>query len=408
MKKLRASIARQRKLYSACIPLTPVDNIPLGFEDIDTSFLHGFYISDKVKTQEEQMNSVIQFGGREYATKDLNNIHASLAKKLKASAGSLRLLSGLHAHMVVFMSLGKIGDSVLLLPEIAGGHFATERILKRLGFEVIHVPVNQERLCVDKEATLDLIKIKQPDFIFIDRSEGLKYEDFSFIGEIKGPIKIFDASQYLPQIMFGHYENPLTWGFQLMLFTVHKSFPGPQKAGVVTKENDAIWERLMHGLGTYVSSAHTENTYKFALAMLQEEKLNYIACNLTKLAPLLEEELRALGVAVTSSQHQGQREWPNTQHIWLPCSNKKEAYCLYKNFLRSRLYVNYRLLPYGLGWGIRLGTTSAIMLGLSEEQLPELASIIANIYHNGFSLKIRHDVRKLRDKMASKALLNWP
>ena len=34
--------------------------------------------------------------------------------------------------------------------------------------------------CIDREATCRLIERVRPDFLFIDRSEGLRYEDFSF------------------------------------------------------------------------------------------------------------------------------------------------------------------------------------------------------------------------------------
>ena len=405
---LATSVKRQRKIYEGSIPLTPVDSIPLAFNEVDTSFLHGFYISDKVKTYVEQKNSIIQFSGRKRATADINKIHSTLASQLGASDGSLRLLSGLHAHMVVFMSLASIGDTVILLPDLAGGHFATKKILDRLGLETLLLPVDETLLCIDHEKASELIENSDPKFIFIDRSEGLRFEDFSFLKSFEKPIKIFDASQYLPQIMCKAYTNPFEWGFDLILFTVHKSFPGPQKAGIVTRVKDEVWTKLLEGLSSFVSSSHAENTFKLGFALQKFDIINYLGNMLVSLAEKLEAELTQKSVPVISRTLQGHAEWPATQHIWIRCENKDKAFELYSNLAKCRIHTNYRLLPYNLGWGIRLGTTSAIMLGLSECTLESMSELISKIYHKGFSLSIRHEVRKLREQMKEKSTIVWP
>jgi hypothetical protein len=41
---------------------------------------------------------------------------------------------------------------------------------------------------------------------------------------------VFDASQYLSNIIAGDYANPFGWGFDLMVASVHKNFPGPQNS----------------------------------------------------------------------------------------------------------------------------------------------------------------------------------
>lgn len=46
---------------------------------------------------------------------------------MKAEAVTFKPHSGLDAHISLFMSLGQIGEKVLLLPEEAGGHFQHTR-----------------------------------------------------------------------------------------------------------------------------------------------------------------------------------------------------------------------------------------------------------------------------------------
>lgn len=406
---LTRSLERQRSILRASIILTPVDSIPLFYDEQDsTSFLHGLYISDKVRSEEQKRQSIIQFSCRDRATWDLNRIHRKLAASLGATEGSLRLLSGLHAHIIVFMSLAGIGESVLLLPEIAGGHFATKGILQRLGLRVIDMAVDKERLCVDRARTLSIVREQSPSFVFVDRSEGLRYENFRFLGRIEGPVKIFDASHYLPQIICRQYENPLNWGFDLMLFTVHKSFPGPQKSGVVSRSPNDIWRSLQKGLGQFVSSSHVENSYLAGLVLAKDKELTSYTSRILQTAMALEECLAKAGVPVFSRMKQGQASWPATQHLWLPMKSQESAFELYRSLGRARIHTNYRLLPYKLGWGLRMGTTAAATSGLSNEYAKELADIFADIFHLGYSLEARHRVRDLSKQMRANGMTSWP
>jgi glycine/serine hydroxymethyltransferase len=399
---------RQRRVFDASIILTPVDSIPLLYDEPDlSSFLKGLYISDKLKTDAQKRASVIQFAGRETATRDLNLIHQKFAQALGASESSLRLLSGLHAHIVVFMSLAAIGDSVLLLPEVAGGHFATKHILERLGLRVIDMAVDSKRLCVNRDETRRIVDRENPDFVFVDRSEGLRYEDFSFLGELHNTVKIFDASQYLPQIMCGKYANPLSWGFDLLVFTVHKSFPGPQKAGLATARSGALWNQVLKGLSDFVSSAHPENSYKAAFVLSKEQELRSYTARMLDFALDLEERLHAAGVPVFARSGQGEAAWPATQHIWLPMHSDKMAFACFKALASARIQTNYRLLPYGVGWGLRLGTTVLAMADVDAHELAELAAIIVSVLKHGSSLKLRHRVRDLAVHISTQRGRDW-
>jgi glycine hydroxymethyltransferase len=406
---LTRSLERQRKILGASVILTPVDSIPLFYDEQDiTGFLHGLYISDKLKNEGQKKESIIQFSGRERATRDLSLIHRKLAQSLGAAAGSLRLLSGLHAHVAVFMSLAGIGDSVLRLPVSAGGHFATEGILRRLGLRVSEMAVDRRHLCVDPDATLEIVRRERPKFVFVDRSEGLRYEDFRFLGQLQGPVKIFDASQYLPQIICGHYENPLRWGFDLLVFSVHKSFPGPQKAGVAARESGDVWQSLLRGLGELVSSAHPESSYRVGLVLADEQKLCSYTTRLLGTAVSLEERLLEAGVPAFRRELQGQGDWPPTQHLWIPLGTQEKAFDFFRMLERARVHTTYRLLPYSLGWGVRMGTTAAAVAGLSEDGTAELAHIITDVFQRGYSLKARQRIRALAKRMSIQAMTKWP
>ena len=86
------------------------------------------------------------------------------------------------------------------------------------------------------------------------------YEDFSWLKEVPS-YKIFDASQYLTNIISKDYPNPFQWGFDLILTTLHKNLPGPQRAMICTREKDANWNIIKSGISTYVSNMHVFSIY---------------------------------------------------------------------------------------------------------------------------------------------------
>jgi glycine hydroxymethyltransferase len=403
---LLESLRQQRMLLSNSIVLTPVDSLPFLLADRDhTSFLHGLYLTDKVRDRQTAIDTVIQFAGREAAANDLAAIHRFLADALSASESSLRLLAGLQAHAVVFMSIAAIGQKVMLLPEEGGGHFSTKTILHRLGLETVDMAIDRDRLCVDASATLDVLEHERPDFVFVDRSEGLRYEDFSFIGQLEGPVKVFDASQCLTPILSRRYENPLDWGFDLMLFTLHKSFPGPQKAGIVGRERGDLWQRLIAGLSRFVSSSHAENSYLFGLALLRKDWLWRYEQRLFDSALALEEELAKRGIDLVTRAEQGSVAWPSTHHIWVRAKGQEIAYRMYEDLAKIGVLTNYRKLPYGIGYGLRLGTTHSAVAGLDVEHTGELAEIIRCGLQEGSSADLRGWVRALAQRAAKGAIV---
>jgi glycine hydroxymethyltransferase len=404
--KLLRSLEHQRELFATSIVLTPVDSLPFCLADREhTAFLHGLYLTDKVRDRDVALDTVIQFGGREDAARDIAEIHNLLAERLGAAEGSLRLLAGLQAHAATFMAVADIGQTVMLLPDDAGGHFNSHAILKRLGLRTVDMPIDYEHLCIDREATLELVEREKPDFVFVDRSEGLRYEDFSFLGSLEGPVKIFDASQYLTPLLTDRYENPLHWGFDLMLFTLHKSFPGPQKAGIVARENSELWKALLAGLSTFVSSSHAENSYLFGLSLLQDQWLDTYASRFLETTLALERQLEKRGVPLVPRGSQGMSAWPSTHHLWTRAEDRETAFLQYERLMDAGVLVNYRKLPYRLGYGLRLGTTHAAVAGIDPTCAEDLADIIQASIEGRSGADLRDRVRDLASTARKNAIL---
>ena len=391
--EIEESLETQKEEFKNTLILNPVENIP-NPEILKpcSSFLHGLYNTDTIRTSKQKKESKIQFSGRLRITEDINQIYAMWQDVLGGEAMSMRLLSGLHAHIVLFMSITDIGQKVLALPEKAGGHIASCSILKRLGLQVHDIPFDNKEMKVDQKKCIEEIELFKPDIIFVDRSEGLIYEDFTWLGQYKTPFncyKIFDASQYLTNIICHDYTNPFDMGFDLILSTLHKNIPGPQRALVCAKEANKIWSRLRSGISTYVSNMHVFSMYSAAFLLKDFEHLKLLSKDMLSNAVLLEKELLVRGVPVISRK--SSKASPPTHHCWIGPLNKEIAYYLYTTLERIGLLTNYRLLPYDIGYGLRLGLSGATNSGLKAVHIPELARIIATAYKNGYSSSLARE-----------------
>ncbi|MCH5162636.1 MAG: GNAT family N-acetyltransferase [Clostridiales bacterium] len=378
---IRNSLMQQEVHFNDSLILNPVENIP--FDDTlypATSFLHGLYNTDTFRTSSQKYNTKIQFSGRDTINKDVNMIYDAWALLLKAKGVTMRLLSGLHAHIILFMSIAKIGDRVLLLPEEAGGHYSTLKILERLGLEVKCLPIDIPNRRINKITSLKLIEEFKPKFIFIDRSEGLIFEDFSWIKENTDDIyKIFDASQYLTNIIAGDYVNPFDMGFDLILSTTHKNLPGPQMALIATKETNDNWFMLKSHISTFVSNMHVFNIYTAGLMLNHYDDLIQHSQLMLQNTFKLETALLQRNVPVV--QRSMQFSEPMTHHIWINTPSQDKSFSCFLNLEKLNINVNYRLLPYNLGYGLRLGLSGATRMGLhNDEDIVDIADIIAKCY----------------------------
>lgn len=367
IERKRQSIENLRKIHEESLILNPTENIPF-YSDVNLDFLEGMYVSEEARDE----NSKVIFAGRG----NLNKLYDVWCKYMNAKAATFKPHSGMDAHISVFMSLGQIGEKILLLPEEAGGHFSTHQILTRLGFDVRFFAIDNEQYKVDIPQSIALIEKWKPDYIFVDRSEGLYYEDFSWLKDVPC-IKVFDASQYLANIMAQDYTNPFDMGFDVILTSLHKNYPGPQKAAIFFRQEDDLWQRIMKGLSAYISNIHPKDICSLLLNLPSESILKSYSHKMLSVTRLLEEALLQYRLPVVK------RDFSNTwtQHLWLQPESKQKTYQVFRLLEELHILTNYRLLPYGLGYGLRLGTAAAIRQGLEDTYVPALAEVISKAYY---------------------------
>lgn len=380
-------LKKLRKKFHESLILNPTENIPMYLSDLQADFLEGLYVSERLK----DVNDKVIFAGRNDYIKFFEYIKQVWKTKLNAFDVDLKTLSGLNAHLILFLCILRKDESVLLLPEICGGHFATSQILENLGAKVIHMIPDNQHMCVDVERTQRLIEQTNPTYIFVDRSEGLNYEDFSWLKQYTSPYKIYDASQYFSQILVGTYCSPFDMGFDMIVSTLHKNFPGPQKGIIATKQHSEIWQRYLSNAKTYISNTHPMAIAKSLMPFVEAGDFNKYTDLNAKCTMELERELIALGLPVVKRNPCV----PSTLHIWLLCVSKEASHEYYLKLEQLNILTNYRLLPYQLGYGLRIGTSAAVRCGLRPKHINELANIMAEAYYCSITPQLKKRSAKL-------------
>ena len=83
--------------------LNPVENLPYLISYAEDVQVKGLYVSDKDKTEQTVMASKIGFSGRGDYNQRIQQIYKEWAEVLGVPHLSLRLLSGLHANIIIYM-----------------------------------------------------------------------------------------------------------------------------------------------------------------------------------------------------------------------------------------------------------------------------------------------------------------
>lgn len=384
-----------KKKFESSLILNPTENVPFIYDIENTNFFAGLYVSERFK----DVNDKVIFAGRNEYIEFFQYIKKEWSKKLKAYDVDLKSLSGLNAHLILFLCILKPGDKIILLPEIAGGHFATEEILKNIGAITYQMVPNYEKLGVDVSKTMKLIESEKIDYVFVDRSEGLYYEDFSWLKDCTQCYKIFDASQYISSILCEHFMNPFDMGFDMIITTLHKNYPGPQKGLIAVKNADVVWEQYLAHAKTYISNTHPKAIADSLLPLMYKEQFNKYCETCNSCVSELEKLLFDYNVPIVRRSD----EQTPTHHLWILCPDKYKSYQYYLKLESIGLLTNYRLLPYNLGYGLRIGLNAAVLCGLKKKHIPKLAKIMSDAYHNDITPALVKSCHKFIRKIKTTA-----
>ena len=120
---------------------------------------------------------------------------------------------------------------------------------------------------------------------------------------------------------------------------------------------------------------NTASTYAAALTLDRRSWLAEYSKRILGVAVMLEKQLIARGVPAV----QRNTNAPPTHHVWIREASKGAAFEKYEALKACRILTNFRLLPYSRSDTDFGSVLVPRCLGLTDEDVPELAELIAGI-----------------------------
>ena len=323
------------------------------------------------------------YGGCEYV-----DVAIDRAKKLfGAEYANVQPHSGAQANTAVYFALLEPGDTILGMNLTDGGHLTHGSPVNISGkyFKIIPYGVDKETERIDYDELERLAKEHQPKLIVGGASAYSRVIDFERMAQIAksvGAYFMVDMAHIAGLVAAGLHPSPVPYA-DVVTTTTHKTLRGPRGGLILCRDaefgkqfNKAIFPGIQGGPLMHVVAAKAV-AFKEALSdefkVYQQQVLDN--------AKALADELVKKGFRIVSGG--------TDNHLMLVDLRSKNITGKEAQFLLDEIGItaNRNTIPFEplspfVTSGIRLGTPALTTRGLKEEDIREVADIIADVIEN--------------------------
>jgi len=192
-------------------------------------------------------------------------------------------------------------EKILVLRENCRGHSSHNITAKMRGLNVSYLPFDHESFNIDVDSVRKIILSEKSRIVMLGASLFLfphPVEEISEIAKEVGARIVYDASHVLGLIAGRQFQDPLKERADIVTASTHKTFPGPQRAVIMCKNDlaDSIDQTVMLGV---VSNHHIHSLAGYIVACLEMIEFGEAyAKQIIKNAKRLAERLFELGFNV--------------------------------------------------------------------------------------------------------------
>ena len=312
--------------------------------------------------------------------------------------------SGASANMAVYLGLLKPGDTVLGLSLDHGGHLTHGSPVNASGifynFVSYGVKPGDER--IDFDEMRDLAIKHRPKMIVAGTTSyprRLDPEPFKAIADEVGALLLFDIAHLAGLVAGGAHPNPVPLA-DVVTFTTHKTLRGPRGGCILSKAqhaqaiDKAVFPGSQGGPLEHVIAAKAV-AFREALDPSFKVYAHQIVKNASALAAALANE----GFRLVSGGTDSHLMVVDLRPFDADCTGKDAQLVLDE----AGITLNKNTVPDDprspfVTSGVRIGTPSVTTQGMTEAEMPVIASLIAE------TLRHRNDpaaVRAVREKVAA-------
>ena len=327
------------------------------------------------------------YGGCEYVDV-VEQLAIDRAKELfGAGYANVQPHSGAQANTAVFFALLNPGDTILGMNLTDGGHLTHGSPVNISGkyFKIVPYGVDKETERIDYDEMERLAKEHKPKLIIGGASAYSRIIDFERMAQIAksvGAYLMIDMAHIAGLVAAGLHPNPVEYA-DVVTTTTHKTLRGPRGGLILCKDaefgkqfNKAIFPGIQGGPLMHIIAAKAV-AFKEALS----DEFKVYQQQVVKNAAVLADELTQKGFRIVSGG--------TDNHLMLVDLRSKNITGKEAQFLLDDIGItaNRNTIPFEplspfVTSGIRLGTPAMTTRGLKEDDIRQVADIIAKVIDN--------------------------
>ena len=347
------------------------------------------------------------YGGCEYVDV-AEQLAIDRAKELFGAAwANVQPHSGAQANMAVFFALLQPGDTILGMNLTDGGHLTHGSPVNISGtyYKVIPYGVDRETERIDYDALAKLAAEHHPRMIIAGASAYARIIDFERIAAIaKSVDAIFmvDMAHIAGLVAAGQHPSPVPYA-DIVTTTTHKTLRGP-RGGLILGRDEELGKKINKAVFPGIQGGplmHVIAAKAVALGEALKPSFKEYGAQVVKNAAALADELTKLGYRIVSGG-------TDTHVMLVDLTNKdvtgKEAQTLLDevNITSNRNTIPFEPRSPFVTSGIRLGSPALTTRGFREEDMREVARIIAHVLDAPTDESRRAEARRRVDALCKK------
>ncbi len=294
--------------------------------------------------------------------------------------------SGSQANFAVYFAMLKPGDTIVGMNLSHGGHLTHGSPVNVSGtyFNVVPYGVNAETQQIDYDEFRKIVLEAKPKLIIAGGSAYSRQIDFKKMADVAhevGAIFMVDMAHFAGLVATGLHPNPVEYA-DIVTTTTHKTLRGPRGGMILCKEeyakaiDKAVFPGIQGGPLMHVIAAKA-----VALGEALQPEFKVYAEQVIKNAKVLAAELIAKGLTIVSGGTDTHVMLVDVRNTGL---TGKEAEHLLDEI---GITANKNTIPFDpaspfVTSGVRLGTPALTTRGLKEDDMKEIADIIATVLQN--------------------------
>lgn len=347
------------------------------------------------------------YGGCEYVDV-AEQLAIDRAKELFGAAwANVQPHSGAQANMAGFFALLQPGDTILGMNLTDGGHLTHGSPVNISGtyYKVIPYGVDRETERIDYDALEKLAAEHHPRMIIAGASAYARIIDFERIAAIaKSVDAIFmvDMAHIAGLVAAGQHPSPVPYA-DIVTTTTHKTLRGP-RGGLILGRDEELGKKINKAVFPGIQGGplmHVIAAKAVALGEALQPSFKEYGAQVVKNAAALADELTKLGYRIVSGG-------TDTHVMLVDLTNKdvtgKEAQTLLDevNITSNRNTIPFEPRSPFVTSGIRLGSPALTTRGFREEDMREVARIIAHVLDAPTDESRRAEARRRVDALCKK------